>query len=250
MSIYHQVFVNTSYDAPEKIDLLKKYMYAIKLEEPIPVPVPVPVPVPIPVPVLKPTIVYPDKKDTLFWCLYIANNGIADYEAIRQGYSNIEIAEKQKIMTSIKSQPTKLKSTNVKLTNIAIQEIMSDIVTNATLTVSTMVAMSVFYNKRIILIKGKDFYINVCPLDEYKETIILIKKDKNDYGIDMDVTDEKIKQIETERICLSKHDRPLEAITNYTVEQLKNLAVRLGVDSTVRLTKTGLYQQLTIRSLW
>jgi hypothetical protein len=127
---------------------------------------------------------------------------------------------------------------------------MSDIVTNATLTVSTMVAMSVFYNKRIILIKGKDFYINVCPLDEYKETIILIKKDKNDYGIDMDVTDEKIKQIETERICLSKHDRPLEAITNYTVEQLKNLAVRLGVDSTVRLTKTGLYQQLTIRSLW
>jgi len=207
-------------------------------------------PIKVTVPIIKPNIIYPDKKDTLFWCLFIANNGISDYEAIRQGYSNIEIDEKQKIMNSIKSQPTKLKSTNVKLTNIAIQEIMSDIVTNATLTVSTMVAMSVFYNKRIILIKGKDFYINVCPLDEYKETIILVKKDKNDYGIDMDVTDEKIKQIETERICLSKHDRPLEAITNYTVEQLKNMAVRLGVDSTVRLTKMGLYQQLTIRSLW
>lgn len=248
MSIYHQVFVNTSYDTPDKIDSLKKYMYTTKVEEPktdiiqdINT---------IPLPVVKPAIVYPDKKDTLFWCLFIANNGVADYEAIRQGYSNIEIAEKQKIMTSIKSQPTKLKSTNVKLTNIAIQEIMSDIVTNATLTVSTMVAMSVFYNKRIILIKGKDFYINVCPLDEYTQTIILIKKDKNDYGIDMDVTDEKIKQIETERICLSKHDRPLEAITNYTVEQLKTLAVRLGVDSTVKLTKIGLYQQLTIRSLW
>ena len=247
MSIYHQIFVSESYDTPERIESLNKYMYATtQVEELVPIPIPIPIISQKP----KSSIIYPDKKDTLFWCLFIANNGVADYEAIRQGYSNIEIAEKQKIMTSIKSQPTKLKSTNVKLTNIAIQEIMSDIVTNATLTVSTMVAMSVFYNKRIILIKGKEFYINVCPLDEYTQTIILIKKDKNDYGIDMDVTDEKIKQIETERICLSKHDRPLEAITNYTVEELKTLAVRLGVVSTVKLTKSGLYQELTIRSLW
>ena len=247
MSIYHQIFVSESYDTPERIESLNKYMYATTQVEEL---VPIPIPIPIISQKTKSSIIYPDKKDTLFWCLFIANNGVADYEAIRQGYSNIEIAEKQKIMTSIKSQPTKLKSTNVKLTNIAIQEIMSDIVTNATLTVSTMVAMSVFYNKRIILIKGKEFYINVCPLDEYTQTIILIKKDKNDYGIDMDVTDEKIKQIETERICLSKHDRPLEAITNYTVEELKTLAVRLGIVSTVKLTKSGLYQELTIRSLW
>lgn len=247
MSIYHQIFVSESYDTPERIESLNKYMYATtQVEELAQIPIPIPIISQKP----KSSIIYPDKKDTLFWCLYIANNGVADYEAIRQGYSNIEIAEKQKIMMSIKSQPTKLKSTNVKLTNIAIQEIMSDIVTNATLTVSTMVAMAVFYNKRIILIKGKEFYINVCPLDEYTQTIILIKKDKNDYGIDMDVTNEKIKQIETERICLSKHDRPLEAITNYTVEELKTLAVRLGVVSTVKLTKSGLYQELTIRSLW
>ena len=120
MSIYHQIFVNTSYDTPEQIDSLKKYMYTTKVEEPKTDIIQDINPVPVPVAV-KPTIVYPDKKDTLFWCLFIANNGIADYEAIRQGYSNIEIAEKQKIMTSIKSQPTKLKSTNVKLTNIAIQ---------------------------------------------------------------------------------------------------------------------------------
>jgi len=244
MSIYHQVFVNASYDTAEQIESLKKYMYNIKIDSPEPEPEPEPERH------IKPTIFYPDKKDTLFWCLFIANNGITEYETIRQGYSNIEIAEKQKIMTFVKNQPSKLKNTNVKLTNIAIQEIMSDIVTNTTLNIATMVAMSIFYNKRIILTKDNDFYINICPIDDYSQTIILIKSGKNDYGIDMDVTDDKIKQIESDRICLSKHDRPLDVITKYTTEQLKKLAVRFGIDTSVKHNKKELYQELTIRSIW
>jgi hypothetical protein len=72
----------------------------------------------------KSDIYYPEKKDTLFWCLYIAKNGLNAYNSITQGYSNIEMEEKQKIMESIKTQPSRLKNTNVKITNVAIQEIM------------------------------------------------------------------------------------------------------------------------------
>jgi acetylornithine/succinyldiaminopimelate/putrescine aminotransferase len=49
----------------------------------------------------------PKQKDTLFWCLYIANNGLNAYNAITQGYSNIEMQEKKQIMESIKTQPSR-----------------------------------------------------------------------------------------------------------------------------------------------
>ena len=91
--IYHQIFVNDSYDTPEKIGLLARHMYTktkptiTKTEaEPI---------LATPAAVEKPDIYYPDKKDTLFWCMYIAKNDLHTYKTITQGYSNIEMEEKQ-----------------------------------------------------------------------------------------------------------------------------------------------------------
>jgi hypothetical protein len=246
--IYHQIFVNDSYDTPEKIGLLARHMYTktkpiiAKTEvEPI---------LATPAVVEKPDIYYPDKKDTLFWCLYIAKNDLHIYKTITQGYSNIEMEEKQKIMECIKKQPSCLKNTNVKITNIAIQEIMSDIVTNASLTVSTLIAMAIYYKTRIILTKERKFYINICPTDEHDRTLILHKNVKGEYGIDLDVTEGKIKQIETEQLCLHRHDKPLDAISNFSVDELRQLAARLGVDQIVKYKKNELYQEATTRCLW
>jgi hypothetical protein len=203
------------------------------------------------VPVVEKTdIYYPEKKDTLFWCLYIANNGLNAYNAITQGYSNIEMQEKQQIMESIKTQPSRLKNTNVKITNVTIQEIMSDIVTNSVLNVSTLIAMAVFYKTRIILTKEKKFCINICPTDEYDHTLIFHKNARGDYGIDTCVTDSKIQQIEAEQLRLHRYDRPLDAISNFSVEELRKLSVRLGVDQTVKYKKSELYQEATRRCLW
>jgi len=214
-----------------------------------------------PVPYVKPVVVieekkpqssiyFPDKKDTLFWCLYVAKNGIHEYEMINQGYSNIEIAEKQKAMAFIKTQPSKLKNTNVKVTNVAIQEIMSDIITNTTLNVSTLIAMSLFYKRRIILTKDDKLYISICPTDEYEQTLILHKNARGDYGVETDVTEEKIKRIETEQYCLHRHDKPLDAISNFSSDELRKLSVRFGVDQTKKYKKAELYQETTIRCLW
>lgn len=249
--IYHQIFVNDSYDTPEKIGLLARHMYTkakpviakeIHVEKPKELPAAVAVE--------KTDVYYPEKKDTLFWCLYIAKNGLNAYNAITQGYSNIEMQEKQQIMESIKTQPSRLKNTNVKITNVAIQEIMSDIVTNTALNVSTLIAMAVFYRARIILTKEKKFYINICPTDEYEHTLIFHKNARGDYGIDTCVTESKIQQIETEQFRLNRYDRPLDAVSNFTVDDLRKLSVRLGVDQTVKYKKSELYQEATRRCLW
>ena len=251
--IYHQIFVNSTYDTPEKIALLNRHMYtkakpvihseSIKITESPPSK-------PQPIVKLHSEIIYPDKKDTLFWCLYISKNGMHEYTMINQGYSNIEIGEKQKIMEFVKSQPSRLKYTNIKVTNVAIQEIMSDIVTNTMLSVSTLIAMAVFYNIRIILTKENKLYINICPTDEYAHTIILHKNAKGEYGIDTNVTEDKIKQIETVQYCLHRYDKPLDSISNFSSEELKKLSARLGVDQTTKYKKSELYQETTRRCLW
>jgi hypothetical protein len=249
-NIYHQVFVNSSYDTADKIELLKRHMY-VKAKPVIYIETPQQKPTEIIVEKhTRNTIYYPDMKDTLFWCLYIAKNGVHEYEMINQGYSNIEIAEKQKVMAFVKEQPSKLKNTNVKVTNIAIQEIMSDIITNAKLNISTLIAMSLFYKRRIILTKNDKLYISICPIDEYEQTLILHKNNKGDYGIETDVTEDKIKQIESEQYCLHRHDKPLDAISKFSSDELKKLSVRFGVDQMKKYKKTELYHETTLRCLW
>ena len=127
---------------------------------------------------------------------------------------------------------------------------MSDIVTNTALNVSTLIAMAVFYRARIILTKEKKFYINICPTDEYEHTLIFHKNARGDYGIDTCVTESKIQQIETEQFRLNRYDRPLDAVSNFTVDDLRKLSVRLGVDQTVKYKKSELYQEATRRCLW
>jgi hypothetical protein len=249
--IYHQIFVNDSYDTPEKIGLLARHMYT-KAKPVIAKEIHVEKPKELTavVAVEKTDIYYPEKKDTLFWCLYIAKNGLNAYNAITHGYSNIEMQEKQQIMESIRTQPSKLKNTNVKITNVAIQEIMSDIVTNSALNVSTLIAMAVFYKARILLTKEKKFYINICPTDEYDHTLIFHKNTKGDYGIDTCVTEGKIQQIETEQLRLHRYDRPLDAISNFSVDELRKLSVRLHIDQTIKYKKSELYQEATRRCIW
>ena len=248
--IYHQIFVNTSYDTPEKIALLNRHMYTkakpVIYNEPTKTVESLP-----PKPLEKQTeIIFPDKKDTLFWCLYIAKNGMHEYSMISKGYSNIEMGEKQKIMEFVKSQPSRLKNTNVKVTNVGIQEIMSDIVTNTMLSVSTLIAMALFYKTRIILTKENKTYINIFPTDEYEGTLIFHKNARGEYGIDTNVTDDKIKRIEEVQYCLHRYDKPLDSISNFSSDELKSLSARLGVDQTKKYKKNELYQESTRLSLW
>ena len=255
MSIFHTTFVAKSYDTADAIEMLKQYQVTASqlaevsheeetVEETVEKPIPEePIPQkPVP---KNHNAFFPDKKDTLFWSIYIGRNGITDYETIHRGYGNVEIAEKHKIMTFIKERPNRLKTTNIKLTNVGIQEIMSDIVTNATISVSNLPALAVFYNARIILTKDNAFYIDICP-EEPETTLVLIKGRKG-YGIHLEPD---VAAIETTQFLLHRYDKPLQAISNYTTDELKEVAKRLGVDTTKKQKKAELYQECVLKAVW
>ena len=196
MSLYHQIFIKRTFDTPEKIGVLNKYMYSVQIPIQIPIQIPlqiqiqiplqIPLQIPIQIPIQTSVRVKEGARgnlgspqDTLFWSLYISNYGQTKYESIGRGYSNVEISEKQKIVEFIKKVP------NIVKTKVMLQEIMSDLMTNARITPSLLPAFAAFYKKRLIITKCSKFFIEICPPDTIDiQTVHLIKNDKGNYGID------------------------------------------------------------------
>ena len=118
MSHYHEIFNHgVSYNAPDKIALLEKYMYtqkfiqkhcsnSLSLPSPFQEPIPIkpiteiipsivdPKPINV-VPTVVETMIYPEKKDNLFWSIYISIYGYETYHLIERRYQNAELEEKQ-----------------------------------------------------------------------------------------------------------------------------------------------------------
>jgi hypothetical protein len=286
MSLYHQIFIKKTFDTPAKICVLNKFMYSgigqtpiqaqaliqTPIQRPTPIQIPIQRPTPIQIPIQRPTpiqipiqaqalIQIPTQmptqiqapvrvkegvhgnigslQDTLFWSLYISNYGQTEYESIGHGYSNVEISEKQKIIDFIKKSP------NIVKTKVMLQEIMSDLMTNTRITPSTLPALSAFYKKRIIITKRNKFFIELCPPDAVDmETVHLIKNDKGNYSIDYNTPNlDKL-------IRLNSHDSPLKAISTYKTDELNDIAIRVGIDTTVKRKKAELYQEIVLKCLW
>lgn len=262
MSLYHTIFINRAFDTPEKLGVLNKYVYKLTKELPVvieeyivPVPAEPLVPanlfqpmfnagssiesVKVPQKSEPPSSYFTDKTDSLFWCLYIASHGHPAYESIGRGYSNVEIAEKQKIIEFVR------KTHGIAKTKVMAQEIMSDLMTNKRASLMALPAFAAFYKKRIVITKQNRFYIDI-PGTEDSDTLYLIKNDKGNYGIDYSNPTPNLNRL----IKLNSYDKPIAAISTHKIGDLTELAIRIGIDTTVKRNKADLYQAITIKCLW
>jgi hypothetical protein len=256
MTLYQQIFERQTFDTPEKIGVLSKFIYklvpvrepvlapiqelaSVPVQEPVPAPVPIQEPVPIKVKAQAPikTQFFTDKADSLFWCLYISKYGHSEYESIGHGYSNIEIAEKQKIIEYVR------KNSGITKTKVMAQEIMSDLMTNKRTTLSVLPAFAAFYNKRIVITKQNKFYIDMRTNNEF-DTVYLVKNERGNYGIDYTIPNLD------RQIQLNSYDKPLNAISTYKIGDLNELALRVGIDTIKKRNKSELYQEITLKCLW
>jgi hypothetical protein len=267
MSLYHTIFIKRAFDTPEKLGVLNKYVYKLTKDVPVPAPVHVAL-VPVapvlvtfqnmfkidPVPIKKPepelvdvlpkaqdpkSSYFTDKTDSLFWCLYIAAHGHPAYESIGRGYSNVEIAEKQKIIEFVR------KNQGIAKTKVMAQEIMSDLMTNKRASLMVLPALAAFYKKHIVITKQNRFYIDIQGSED-SDTLYLIKNERGNYGIDYSNPSTNLDKL----IRLNNYDKPLAAISTYKIGDLAELAIRVGIDTTVKRNKADLYQAVTIKCLW
>jgi hypothetical protein len=198
------------------------------------------------------SIIFPEKMDNLFWSIFISVYGYTEYETIGRCYSNREISEKQNIMEFIKKNPKSLKNMNKKITKAMTQEILSDIMSNKKTTLDVLPAFALFYKKNIIILneKNKNIYLKIYLVEDTKEYILLIKNKKGFFGVDTDITREKIQNIFDTKFCLEDYNKPLKTISNYKSDELNYIGEMMGLNITGKIKKQELYNEICKLICW
>jgi hypothetical protein len=198
------------------------------------------------------SIIFPEKMDNLFWSIFISVYGYTEYDTIGRCYSNREISEKQNIMEFIKKNPNSLKNMNKKITKAMTQEIMSDIMSNKKTTLDVLPAFALFYKKNIIILneKNKNIYLKINLVEDIKEYILLIKNKKSFFGVDADISAEKIQNIFDTKFCLEHYNKPLKSISNYKSDELNSIGGMMGLNLTGKIKKQELYNEICKVICW
>ena len=200
----------------------------------------------------------PRQHDTLFWCLYIINHGYNDYMQIDRNYGVKELEEKQKIFNFIKANPSKMKNTNYKMTNVALQEIQSEMMTVQKQTsMQSMIAMLVYYHINLLIVDASEktmleFWVNKQDIpsmntkttSDSAPTYVLYKSKRGKYKLQMEnIATYKIYEMKEKNVVLDSYLKPLKSMTHYKVEELEEIARKLGIyNENKKYKKAELYQ--------
>lgn len=200
--------------------------------------------------------VSPKQQDTLFWCVYIAVHGYDEYMQISRNYGVKELEIKKKIADDIIASPYKMKHTNYKITKIMVQEILSELLTSQKSTsMLCLYSMAVHYNIRILIVDSSqklllEFLPDTSNTDV--KTFVLYKDSYGKYKLDLqELSTDKVNELKTKMICLENFTKPFKAISNYKLNELEEIAKKVGVyDETKKYKKNELYEEITHKCNW
>lgn len=200
--------------------------------------------------------VSPKQQDTLFWCVYIAVHGYDEYMQITRNYGVKELEIKKKIADDIIASPYKMKHTNYKITKIMVQEILSELMTSQKDTsMLCLYSMAVHYNIRILIVDSTqklllDFLPDTSNTDV--KTFVLYKDSYGKYKVDLEeLSVDKVHEMKSTKICLENFMKPFKAISNYKLNELEEIAKKVGVyDETKKYKKNDLYDEITHKCTW
>ena len=229
-----------------------------------------------PIPNIQSNIFYPQKGNSLFWCMFIHVYGHDEFHLIGSRYQNKELEEKQKMIQFIKENPQRIKGCNHKVTNVMIQDLMAGLLTNRLSLLQDCIVYAMFYNKIIYVVKNSMFIcyrnkeLDTNALDDTVDnTIVIYCKNSNnniksnnnnnnkskskivmtgiEYGLEMDVTVEKIQDIITNHIQIFNVERPLKSMSEYKMQDLERMANLLGIPMG---KKKDTYDSITEKCNW
>lgn len=198
----------------------------------------------------------PKQKNSLFWCAYIAKNGFDEYKQIKKNHGSLQIDIQRKIIEYIEKNKILMKELNIRITNIKIQEIMSDLSTVFQKTdIYVLYAIAVYYNINIILLHPSEQYYLEIFSDSITNDVplYLFKKDeKNNYSLkESELNEDEYEDLKETKFKLNSHLKPLQAISNYKVSELQDIADKIDLDiHSKKRTKNELYNDISEITKW
>ena len=207
----------------------------------------------------------PRYKDTLFWCFYIMENGITNYEMIHSDGFKESMQYKIYLVEQIRKHKDILKKYKFKKNKVE-----TDLVNSLFIDLSTFMCICAVHNYNIVVIDGRKYYKLFQTTSEDKEKYKDKKDDDND--VDENDTTDNICIIEKKhgkyRLCIGDQktkldiynecltnkweitniNKPLNAISGYKLKDLQDICKKLGIniynEKNTFVKKAILYQSI------
>lgn len=201
----------------------------------------------------------PFQKDKLFWCFYIIFNGFSDYELHNNDHYITEKNFKIQCIEKLRSIKKELKETKTKL-NFKMNVIEDELLNQTYISLKGLEALCFAYGVSITVISGKT-YSEICNFNpSIKETDIkkgiIIQTDKagskyeNEYSIKYNDEDTKaendnyLNNIHNTYWKIENLQKPLNAVSGYTVKELQDICKKLDIPIINELGKNKIKQIL------
>jgi len=170
----------------------------------------------------------PKQKDSLFWCFYIMKHGFEKYETI--DFINIVVEKTLKIeyIEKLRLKKDVLKTYKISplthIENVLLNEYKIDM--------KTFLSLCVLENINVLIINKKTFLsLEITSTDSCKQHILHFFPDKNNYGLEKDVSELKVEEYKSKLYKITSYDKPIRAISAYKSEELMEICSKLGIET-------------------
>ena len=196
----------------------------------------------------------PSQSNSLFWCFYIIYNGLASYEY----ESNYFTAEQQfKIQTIEKVKKGECKNI-LKEHKISKMCFESGLLGCNNINAKTLYALCLCYNLNIFYVYKNTYYEMISNIEKPIH-IIKYNAETNNYSLCLQVDINATETLKKHSECIEKTkekywkldnlDKPLRAITAYSLQELVNICYKLDIDincetTNKKKTKAELYSSI------
>lgn len=182
-------------------------------------------------------------EDTLFWAIFAAHQGAQEFVDIETKYKNREILEKSKVAAAAMSAAAGFKHASPKMSRVAVTAAASGLLADARTDTSSIVLFAKYYGIRIRVIDARrNTYAEIDPDPTDTELpFIIIRRSYNGKTYapvwrEADAVDTVPTMFKLESLT-----KPLRAISNYTIQELRKLTEFFGIALESKAKKRDIY---------
>ena len=216
---------------------------------------------------------YSITKDPFFWCLYVIKYGKHKYDSLNNKLLEEENNEK---FNNIFNQINKLDDIPglkefLKINKITKTTIKNDLTESTTYTGKTSYKLAkvicFLYNINIIVVEGKTYFkalvnseiyadvdtnvdtnadqdnLVISPVTNYNQITI---NENNEYFVTLNLTENSVKDITEKYYEIHDFDKKIKGIGYYKVDELIEIANKLGINTSIKKKKQDLYNEIKI----
>jgi len=187
----------------------------------------------------------PRQYDSLFWCFFIINRGIEDYELCKLTSFKTENDFKIGTVELLREKKDRLKEMKLKLCDIE-----SELVNDKKITLSGLRALSMVYETSVFYVSGLTYYeFDYAEKEKSPRGVIVYDKITKKVSVRNSPDDESyMEEIRKTHFEITNPKKPINAISGYTLPVLQKICSKLSIPITrpdgTKETKKTLYEAI------